>query len=554
MKNIIKKTTIALLVTALMLTYLVFSSSALDFAKDYFVIEGNTYYDISQDLSGNGWSWDASEFKLTLNGYNSSYILFCPAKSTSKTLKIVLKNTNTVKYNKDEVACPIDNSNNCDNAGSKCNFCYTDGDIAALYVLNCAVNLSGGTLNATATGSYTDAIYFSYDSTIENTTLNCKAPDVSLGGDKLTIKKSTVVMDSQVGYSANLSCVDCKLTYKNSNNNGEHREVISSGGDHVFKNCTFDIITGARQLDNETLYFRGFQGRASYEFDNTVLKVKQGTHNNPNNSYVLFSLGYPELEKNHIIIKNNSEFEIDKCMESVFSAQQVEISNSKVTGACLRRFVGAAKFSITNSDIDITGNGDATGVFIEAHEINIKNSKVKLQTKGYLWVPNQDFDFSNEKKLSLVDSQIDFSGKVDKFGEKWSLKYSEPEKWIVMLDGAKSNSSVNSSKLDIRHEKLVIKIDENYKPNQAEIPSTSSTQNSSQSNESSTQTGTSSMIVDNSSVDSGNQTGSQQGSAGTTGVEKPEEQPNTWWIWVVVAVVLVGGSFAAFFVIKNKKK
>lgn len=569
MKAIIRNSVVVLLVAVLMLTFIVLPSNALDFEKDTFIIDGTYYSDISKDLNGNGWSFDASEFKLTLDGYDSSLILFCPAVDNSKILNIVLKNTNTVEYNIAEVNCPIYNSKNYIEgivSEHSCYFCRKITGIAALYVQNCGVNLSGGTLNVKAIGYGASAVFFSKDSIIENTTLNCTAGYISLWSFRgLTIKNSTINMDSERAFSTDVVFDGCKITYKNSDIYNKHHELLCSGGELLFKNSTFEITVGARALDSKGIVFSGFQGSATCEFDNTVLKVKQGPHNNPNNSSVLFSLGYPELENNRLTIKNNSRFEMDECIECAFSANQINISDSTIVGTLGRNFAAAAKLNITNSDIDIVGKGEETDVFIEAEVFNVKNSKLKCKTNGYIWVNNQWFDFSNEKKLTLIDSQIDFSGNVDKFGEKWTLEYTTPEKWMVILDGVKSELSINSANLDIRHESLVIKIDENYKPNQSKPTTTTTTtpnQNISEIIVSTPETDNSSLTNETSSVDTGNQLSSQnnneQETGNTIGSEAPvnNSEKNTANIVLIItlcvlAVIVVG--VVTFIYIYKKK-
>lgn len=563
--KVIRNAVIALLVFTFMVIYFVLPSSAVELAKDTFVIDGNYYSDISQDLNGKGWSWDASEFKLTLDGYNSSFIVFVPATESSKTLKIVAKNNNFITYNKDETPCPVDRANDCVSSSHECYFCGKFRDIAALYVKNCLVNISGGILNIKALGNNANAISLFGNSTIENTILNCFATGTSIETGLFIAKKSTINMDSYRAFASNVNCNECKISYKNSDINNTYCELINSGGEHIFKNSTFEITLGARPLDNNKIHFSGFQGSARYEFDNTIVKLKQGPHNNIDNSSVLFSLGYPEMFNNWLKIKNNSRFELDECIDCAFSAFEVSLSDSTIVGTYGETLFATAKLNVTNSNIDVECKGNDQREFVEAHEVSIKNSNVKVKTKGELWsqYPYDIFETPIEKKLTLVDTCLDLEGKVDKFGDKWSLDYTTPEKWMVILDGMKSDLSINSTKLDIRHKKLVIKVDENYKPNQSKPILTTSSQSDSENKVSTSDIDNSSLVDDLNSVNKENQSVVQssngQNTDETIGIIPHDNNSENSTVKIVLVIgmslliVCVIG-LVAFVCFKNKKK
>lgn len=550
---------------------LILPVDAADVSGDVFVIENRVFSNLSQNQSGNGWNWNASDFTLTLDGYNSGAIMFVPISQQSNTFKVVVKNDNYVNYDNNIKPCPVsDTSGSCFNNGVYCIFCQRNSNVAALYVKNCNVHISGGgSLNTQCSGTDGDySVYVSNGTTIENTTLNCAGGWIALACDTLVVKNSTLGFDSSHAYQTRTASFEnSTLNYKNSTPNNNSSEMVTSGGKHTFNKCTVDILIGARPLDSNPIRSTYFSGLASYVFDNTVVRVKQGQHNDTANFITLFSLGYPENEHNKLTIKNNSRFEFESCVSKAFSAFEIEVLDSVVTGTCTSNLFSAIQLNISNSNIDVdcSGNSQYELPFFEVHEIHIANSNIKGKTNSNIWVPHNISYPSYEKKLSLMDTHLDIEGKVDQFGDKWSLNYTTPEKWIVMLDGAKSDLLVNSPQLNLRHEKIVIKIDENYNPSKSNNTISDNANNTNKTNNSKTDvsdlsegnsSNTSEEQLDQVVAESTETTGSEDSkkTIKTDKVQKKETNKISPIILVVIISVLVIGVAGAVVYIYKKTK
>lgn len=565
---------IAALMLILMLIYqLILPVNAADLNGDVFVIENNVYSGFSQNQRGNGWNWDASSFTLTLDGYNSGAIMFVPASQTSRTFNVVVKNNNTVSYDSNQKPCPVDA---CSMNGMKCVFCQRNSMVAALCIKNANVLISGGgTLNTTLSGSAGNYSFFAtYGTTIENTILNCVGRGIALACDSLVVKNSTLSFDSPHAYQTRTSSFEnSTLNYKNSNPNDNYSEMVTSGGKHTFNKCTVDILIGARPLNSSPIRSTCFAGLASYEFDNTVVRVKQGQHNNTANSITIFSLGYPENEGNKLTIRNNSRLEFERCVSKAFAVFEMNVSDSVITGTCTGNPFSAIKLNISDSNVDVTcsGNPQNDQAYFTVHTINISNSNIKGKTNSNIWAPYDISYPSIEKKLLLADTYLDIEGKVDKFGDKWNLNYTTPEKWKVILDGTESGLSVNSPQLNLRHGKIVIKVDENYnasKPNNTTsdatnsskpISATTDSSNSSNTTGSDSIQGTSEETVneqlDQTTTDSTVTTGSEESknTIKTDKVQKGETNKISPIILVVIlSVLVIGGAGVAFYFFKKR--
>lgn len=556
MKIINKHAHVAAFVLALVLIYQsILSVAAADLNGDVFVIENNVYSGFTQNQSGNGWSWDAASYTLTLDGYNSGAIMFVPATQTSNTFKIVVKNNNNVCYDSNQNRCPV---GVCSANGSKCIFCQRNYSVGAVYAKNSNIHISGGgTLNSTLSGSAGNyALYTTANTTIENSTLNCVGRGIALACGNLVVKNSTLSFDSPHAYQTTTSSFEnSTLNYKNSNPHDNYSEVVTSGGNHTFSKCTINILIGARPLNSTPIYSTCFAGLASYVFNNTVLKVKQGQHNNSANSFTLFSLGYPENEHNSLTIRNNCRFEFEGCVSKAFAAYEINVSDSVITGTCTGNPFSAIKLNISNSNIDVTcgGNSQNEQAFFTVHSINISNSNIKGKTNSNIWAP---FDISYpsiEKKLSLVDTHLDIEGKVDKFGNKCSLNYTTPEKWVVTLDGVKSDLSVNSPQLNLRHGKIVIKVDENYSPSKANN-NTKADVNAVNENNSSSKTEEELDKLDTESTTTTGSDDSKKTIKTNKGNKKETDKGSPIILVIILSVIVLGGAGAVFFFIKKRKK
>lgn len=555
---------VALVLILMLIHQLILPVDAADLNGDVFVIENNVYSGFSQNQSGNGWTWDASSFTLTLDGYNSGAIMFVPASQTSNTFKVVVRNSNNVCFDSNQTPCP---TGACSLNGMKCVFCQRNYSVAALYAKNSNLHISGGgTLNTTLSGSAGNyAVSATYGATIENTTLNCIGRGIALACDTLVVKNSALNFDSPHAYQTRTSSFEnSTLNYKNSNSNDNYSEMVTSGGNHTFNKCTVDILIGARPMSSTPIRSTCFAGLASYVFDNTVLKVKQGQHNNTANSITIFSLGYPENERNSLTIKNNSRFEFERCVSKAFAVFEMNVSDSVITGTCTGNPFSAIKLNISNSTVDVTcsGNYQNDQAFFTVHTINISNSNIKGKTNSNIWAPYDISYPSIEKKLSLVDTHLDIEGKVDEFGEKWSLNYATPEKWIVTLDGTKSDLLVNSPQLNLRHGKIVIKVDENYnpsKPNNTTSANTNNTNNSkaevndlSESNTSNTSEEHSDQVV----TESTETTGSED-SKKTIKIDKAEKKKTNKIspivLVVIISVLVIAGAGVVVYFFKKRK-
>lgn len=442
-----KKLLSLFILVLLLLTQLPIYAEAANTSGDIFYIENSLYSDISQNKNGNGWYWDAANFTLTLNGYNSGPVFFLLSAKTSKTMNIVAKNNNVLRY---------------DGVPNVQSFIGRE-DFAALLVENCDVHISGGgTISAEASGKgSTGSLSASNKVTIENTTLNCIGQYQSFVVENIVVKNSVLNLDSPVGYWCVSSVFEnSSINFKNSRSNTNDAESFASGGKHTFKNCTVDVLVGARPSDSTpiraTLFAGGF---ATYVFDNTEFKVRQGQHNHADNFITLFSLGGPANAGNSITITNNSRFELADCVGDAFRAFEIKVSNSSITGACTNNLFSSILLDITNSNVDVTCAGNTTffNTLIVGQDINISNSNIKGRINGNIWGACDIFYPEYENNLSIIDTQLDMEGKVDTFVDSFSLNYKNPELWTVILDGVESSLSVNSPQLNLRHSKVVIK-------------------------------------------------------------------------------------------------
>ncbi len=439
----------------LLVTQLPLHVDATNTSGDIFLIGDSIYSDISQNKNGNGWYWDAANFTLTLDGYNGGPVFFIPSSQSSKTLQIIVKKNNSLRYDGVPANYP---------ASGRTSF-------AALLVENCNVHISGGgTLSTNASGKGGScSLSASNNVTIENITLNCVGQYQSFSCENITVKKSVLNIDSPEGYWCISALFEnSTISLKNSRSNGNEAESFASGGRQTFKNCSVDVLVGAGSSNSTPTRTTLFDGIATYVFDNTVFKVRQGQHNHGSDFITLFSLGYPSNEGNGITIKNNSRFELSDCVDDVFRAFEINVSNSSITGKCTNNLFSSILLNITNSNVDITcaGNTPSSSALIVGQDINISNSNIKGRVNGNVWGPSSLSYSEYEKNLSLIDTHLDLEGKVDTFVDSCSLNYTTPEKWIVILDGAESDLSVNSPKLNLRHGKVVIKYDENLNASQ----------------------------------------------------------------------------------------
>ena len=436
------------IVVFLLVVQLSLHVNAANTSGDIFLIGDSMYSDISQNKSGNGWSWNAAKFTLTLNGYNGGPVIFLPYAQNTKTLHIVVKNKNVLHYSSVPTHVQFQKRT----------------VFAALLVEKCNVHVSGGgTLSTNASGeNSTSSLWVSKDLTIEDITLNCIGEHQSIVSENIVVNDSVLNIDSPEGYWCTSSLFEnSTINFKNSYRS--QIENFASGGKHTFKNCTIDALVGARPLNSTPIRATLFSGMANYVFDHTAFKVRQGQHNRADNVITLFSLGYPDNIGNSIAINNNSRFELTDCVDNAFRAFTINISNSSITGTCTDNLFSSILLNITDSSVDITcvGNKSSGNALIVGQDINIANSNIKGQSNGNIWGTGILSYSEYENNISLTDTYLDLEGKGNTFGGGFSWNYKMPEKWTVILDGVESNLSANSAKLNLFHDKVVVKFQGN---------------------------------------------------------------------------------------------
>ena len=425
-------------------------------SNDKIYIGNSVYSDISRNESGNGWKWDAAKFTLTLDGYQGGPILFISSSQNANTLQIVVKNDNTLTYDAVPSNYPSDGRT----------------AFAALLIENCNVHVSGGgTLTMNASGKGSSCVFStSKNMSIENITLKCVGEQQSLCAESIAVNNATMYLDSPEGYWCNSSNFENTTIYfKNSKVGANQSETFASGGKHTFKKCTMEVLLGARVLNTTPITATVFSGIATYVFDNTSFTVKQGQHQHKDNIFTLFSLGYPSNMGNSITIKNNSRFVLNECVDNVFRAFEIKIMDSSITGVCANNLFSAILLNISNSSLDVACTGNTSeSALIVGQDITISKSTVQARAKGNVWAESESVYPEYVEKLSLVDSHLDLEGKTDTFVKAYSLNYSSPENWKVVLDGTESTLSINSSQLNLRHSKVVVQYVE-----KAKVPQTS---------------------------------------------------------------------------------
>ena len=538
---------------------------AADLSKDVFIIDDQVFTNLSQNSSGNGWSWNASKNTLTIDGYNGGPIMYTLNQKSTKPFKLVVKNNNTINYDTDERMCPALKPNqSCENSsGYKCAFCQRqNGGFGGILTKNCQLQISGGgTIKIKSNG--TNTIYAD-DALIQNVTITSDSSSDGGNFNNLIMKNCTWNIDAvrAIG-NKNATFENCTISYKNTR--PTHHDHWASGGNTTFKNCTMNITMGAIPLDSESMYGSFFVGNAQYIFDNTTVNIKGGPHNNLENSQGLCDVGYPALYHSSITIKNNSKFFLNANIDSAFSAFKINISDSSINGVCSGRLIAAIICDITNSKIDVTcPNEMEAGCVFVVQKLNIKNSKIKVKTPCDMWGKAiEDPDY--EKGFTLVDTELELEGKVGKFFDSRKLNYTTPEKWLVYLDGVQSKLSVNSPELSLLHKKIVIKVNENYVPSPSK-PTTPGGTNSTQVGNQNSGNDTSSTDQNNESNDANlessdnnqelsNQSHDKDKSKETVKTEKNKNKTPLPIIIVIVSVIAVGaGIVTAVFIYKKKKE